>query len=142
MAANENVGVYEPGADVTCTASAPIVGKTFVWISGDRSLGTQFAVGPSAPGPATMGNITVATASAGGLSFGVSKYDQLTVGLAVGVSRGPGRVTYVTAGAVLTAGQEVQSDASGKAIPLASGRARGYAVTSCAAGADAEISIY
>jgi hypothetical protein len=48
----------------------------------------------------------------------------------------------VVCGATITAGQEVQSDANGAAIPLAAGKANGIAMTGAAAAADAEIKLY
>lgn len=124
--ANENLGVYEPGADLTGRATAAVVGKRFVKITGDRS----------------GGNIAVAHCAAGERAFGVSKYDQPTVGDIVGVMRGNSRVTFVLAGAAIAAGQEVQSGANGVAIPKAAGIAVGYAVTGAADATDAEISLY
>jgi hypothetical protein len=125
--ANENVGVYEPGADITGHASAAVTGKRFLKISGNRE--------------ATDNNLQVAHADAAGRVCGVSKYDA-AIGKKVGIVRGNSRVTNVTAGANLTAFQEVEVGANGTAVPLAAGKAVGYAVTAAANGADAEISLY
>lgn len=127
--ANENVGVYEPGVDLTCHASAAITGKRFVAISGNRQTADN------------GGNITVGVPAAGAKVFGVSKYDAASGGK-VGVMRGNSRVTYVTCAANLTAGQEVETDNAGRAIVKASGVAVGFAVTAATSGADAEISLY
>lgn len=124
--ANENSGVYEPGVDLTCTTSAAVTGKRFVAITGNRS---------------TSGNITVAHATAAAKAFGVSKYDAAS-GALVGVQRGNSRVTFVTAGAALTAGQDVEVGANGTAVVKSAGVAVGFAVTAAANGADAEISLY
>ncbi|GAC70734.1 capsid cement protein [Gordonia soli] len=123
--ANENVGVYEPGRDITGRASAAVTGKRFLKISGDRS----------------SGNIAVAHADAGGRVAGVSKYDAAS-GDIVGVTRGNSRVTFVKAAGNIAAFAEVEVGSAGQAITKASGVAVGYAVTAATSGADAEISLY
>lgn len=123
--ANDNVGVYEPGANITGHAGAAVTGKRFLAITGDR----------------TDGNITVAHATAAGRTCGVSKYDAAS-GEKVGVMRGNSRVVFVTAGAAITAFQEVEVGANGTAVPKAAGIAVGYAITGAANAADAEISLY
>lgn len=123
--ANENVGVYEPGRDISGRASAAVTGKRFLKISGNRS----------------GGNIAVAHADAAGRVCGVSKYDAAS-GEIVGVARGNSRVTYVTAGGNIAAFAEVEVGANGQAVTKASGVAVGYAVTAATSGADAEISLY
>jgi hypothetical protein len=124
--ANENVGVYEPGRDITGRASAAVTGKRFLKISGNRS----------------NGNIAVAHADAAGRVCGVCKYDQPTVGDIVGVARGNSRVTQVSAEGAIAAFAEVEVGTAGKAKTKASGIAVGYALTAAADGADAEISLY
>lgn len=123
--ANENIGVYEPGQDISGRASATVVGKRFLKISGNRS----------------SGNIAVAHADAAGRVCGVSGRDAAS-GKLVDVKRGKDRVTFVTAGANITAFAEVEVGTSGQAIPKASGVAVGYAVTAATSGGDAEISLY
>ncbi|NKS94624.1 DUF2190 family protein [Rhodococcus hoagii] len=123
--ANENIGVYEPGRDISGRASTAVTGKRFLKISGNRS----------------GGNIAVAHADAGGRVCGVSGRDAAT-GELVDVKRGKDRVTFVTAGGALAAFDEVEVGASGQAIKKASGVAVGYAVTAAASGSDAEISLY
>lgn len=123
--ANENIGVYEPGADITGRASANVTGKRFLKISGDRS----------------SGNLAVAHADAGGRVCGVSKYDASS-GDIVGVVRGNSRVTFVAAAANISAFAEVEVGANGQAIPKNTGVAVGYAVTAATSGGDAEISLY
>ena len=123
--ANENVGVYEPGRNITGRASAAVTGKRFLAITGNRS----------------NGNIAVAHATAAGRVCGVSKYDAAS-GEIVGVIRGNSRVTHVTADGAIAAFAEVEVGTAGKAKALASGKAVGYALTAAADGADAEISLY
>lgn len=123
--ANENIGIYEPGRNLSVRCTAAVVGKRFVKISGDR----------------VNGNIAAAHADAAGRVLGVSGRDAAT-GELVNVLRGNSRVCAVTAGAAITAFAEVEVGTDGKAIPKASGVAVGYAVTGAASGADAEISLY
>jgi hypothetical protein len=73
-----------------------------------------------------------ALCAAGGKAYGVSQIDAEMAGdpLSVGVTG----VLLVFAGASITAGQEVQSDATGRAIPLASGKPNGVSRDSVSAG--------
>ncbi|AVP67323.1 capsid cement protein [Prescottella equi] len=123
--ANENIGVYEPGTDISGRASTAVTGKRFLKISGNRS----------------GGNIAVAHADAAGRVCGVSGRDA-AVGELVDVKRGKDRVTFVTAGGAIAAFEEVEVGANGQAVKKASGVAVGYAVTAAASGTDAEISLY
>ncbi|MET0994002.1 MAG: capsid cement protein [Mycobacterium sp.] len=137
--ANDMVRTKEPGADVTGQVTAAVIGCRFLRIAAART--NRF----SALGAAGDGNnYRVAHCAAGGPCFGVSKYDQATVGGKVGVARG-GIVTVLAASA-LTAGQKVMSDATGQAVPWASAAseansALGYAVDDAAGGALAEIAL-
>lgn len=128
--ANECISFYEPGKNLTAVATAAVTGKRFVAISGNRSTAS-----------ATAGNLSVAHATAAGRIAGVSQADA-AVGALVGVLRGNSRVVPVTAGAAITAFQEVEVGAAGVAVPKAAGVAVGYAVTGAANGTDAQISLY
>jgi hypothetical protein len=123
---SSGLGVYEPGEDITGVATAAVTAKTFLAISGDRDVN---------------GSLSVAPATAAGRIAGVAK-NTAPIGGLVGISRGGGRVVYVTTSAAVTAFQQVQVGAGGTAVPGASGVAVGYALTSAASGADAEISLY
>ena len=123
--ANENLGIYEPGANITGRASADVTGKRFLAITGNRS----------------SGNIAVAHATAAGRVCGVSKYDAPS-GEIVGVVRGNSRVTFVKAAGNIAAFAEVEVGTAGQAITKTSGIAVGYAVTAATSGNDAEISLY
>lgn len=123
--ANEAVGIYEPGRDITGRASATVTGKRFLKISGNRS----------------GGNIAVAPADAGGRACGVAKYDAAS-GEIVGVARGNSRVIQVTADGAIAAFAEVEVGTAGKAKTVGTGAKVGYALTAAADGADAEISLY
>jgi hypothetical protein len=123
---SSGLGVYEPGEDITGAATAAVTGKTFLAISGDRDV---------------EGSLSVAPATTGGRIVGVAKNTAPTGGL-VGISRGGGRVVYVTTSAAVTAFAEVSVGAGATAVPKGSGVAVGYALTGAASGADAEISLY
>jgi hypothetical protein len=123
--ANDNIGVYEPGQDLSGRCSAAVTGKRFLAITGNRA----------------NGNIAVAHATAAGRVCGVSK-DDAASGDLVSIARGNSRVTVVTAGANIAAFAEVEVGTAGQAITKASGVAVGYAVTAATSGGDAEISLY
>jgi hypothetical protein len=122
---NENVSIYEPGANISGRAKTDVIGKRFLAIVGNRD----------------GGNISVGHATAAGRVCGVSKYDA-AAGEIVGVARGNSRVTYVTAAGAIAAFAEVEVGADGKASTLAAGEPVGYAVTAATDGGDAEISLY
>lgn len=111
--ANECTPLFRPGADVTCLTTGAVTGSTFVDISATRDT--------------TEGLIKVATATAAGLSFGVAAYDAAS-GARVPVIRGKGSVVPVTAGGTIAFGAEVEVGTGGKAVTIASGKARGRAV--------------
>jgi hypothetical protein len=130
---NPSLAYFENG-DVSFKATAAVTGKRFIAPSGDVTGG---------PGLSTdLENLyRGAHAGAGVKPFGVSKYDVANGGVG-GVHGQPGKIVPVTAGAAITAGQEVQSDANGQAIPLAAGRPAGLAMSGAANGADAQIKLY
>lgn len=108
---------------VTGTATAALVGKTFVAI----------AVGGRDQNP------NLATAAAGKRAFGVAGWD-VALGEKVTVfKRG---IVSVTAGAALSAGDEVEVGAAGKAIKLDTGTAVGQVLADAAIGADAAVDLY
>lgn len=125
--ANECTPLFRPGADITCLTTGAVTGKTFVDISAARD--------------ATTGLIKVATATAAGLSFGVAAYDAGS-GARVPVIRGKGSVVPVTAGGTIAAGAEVEVGTAGKAVTIASGKARGRAVEAGTNNNDVLIELY
>jgi hypothetical protein len=139
MATNECIPFYEDGDHITGYCTAAITGKTFVMISGNRSGGTfdptQTAI------PADKGAPNIAPATAAGRIFGVAGYDGASGGH-IEVIRGSKMVVPVTAGAALNAFQEVEVGPAQGAVPHAAGVAVGFALTGCAVGADAQISLY
>ena len=120
-----DIQVYAPGAHVTGQAPAPVVKSTFVAVSGNRAT--------------NGGNVSVATATAAGRSFGVAAHDA-AAGELVTVHRAG--TVRVTTGGVLAAFDEVEVGAAGKAVKLGAGKAVGYALTGAASGALAEIHLY
>ena len=128
--ANECIPLFRPGADITCLTTAAVVGKTFVDIS-------------AAPSPvlASGGLIKVVTATAAGLSFGVASYDAAS-GARVPVIRGKGSIVPVTAGGTIAVGAEVEIGSAGKAVTIASGKARGRALEAGTNGNDLFIELY
>lgn len=134
--ANECIPIYRPGADVTCLTTAAVTGKTFVNVSGPLVVGN-----PAAGTDATL--IRVATAAAGARAFGVAVYDAASGARVPVITQGGGHVVPVTCGAAITAGAEVECNASGKAITLATGKALGKAVsTTTAADTDVFVQLY
>lgn len=137
--ANDMVRVREPGQDITGEVTAAIIGKRFLRISAARAYKfNQLA------GSASGNNHKVAAAIAGGPSVGVSKYDQPVVGGKVGIARAG--IVVLTAGAAITAGQRIMSDATGQAVPWATAAgeanvALGYATDDAANGTDVEVAI-
>lgn len=131
---------YEEGDELTGFCTANVSGRTFVAISAARQAGGPNLVNNAITDSTAGGNVSIATCPAGGKALGVAVYDQ-TTGNLVPVFRSP-KVMPVVAGAALTAGQEVQSDANGNAIPFAAGIKAGLCLDNCAAGAVAQISLY
>ncbi|MEV8023668.1 capsid cement protein [Microbacterium sp. NPDC080220] len=126
---NESIPAYRPGADVTATAGAGgVVGKTFVDISGplDVAAGTP---------------ITVVTATAAGLSVGVASRDTAAGGK-LHILRNVGAIVPVTAGGTIARGAEVEVGSNGRAVTLASGKARGRAWSAGTSGSDVFIELY
>lgn len=120
--ANDAVPYWDPADTITGYASAALTGKRFVRVTGARTDGLP----------------TLAVPAAGDRCVGVASRDVALGGKVMFATEG---VWPVTAGAVLTAGQEVQTDADGRAIPLAAGKALGVVLDDVANGADAPIKL-
>jgi len=127
--ANECIPLYRPGGDVTAlVGSGGVTGKTFVNIS-------------AALDPAAGTNVTVVTATAAGLTSGVASRDAAQ-GAQVGIIRTPGAIVPVTAGGTIAVGAEVEVGSGGKAVTIASGKARGRAWTAGTSGNDVFVELY
>lgn len=130
--------LYEPGGFPTCHATTAIRGKRFVTISGNRTGG---------PGLSNdLENLyrVKECDAAGQWAFGVAKRDG-DINKPVGVYAKPGAVIPITSGAAIAAGEEVMSDAQGRAVPLAGAGAvpAGRCLTGVGgADLDAEIKLY
>ena len=125
--ANECIPLSDEGENITAVTTAAVTGKTFLGVTGALAAGF--------PGS----NVKVATTAAGAKPFGVAAYDAASSALVGVVKDG---VVPVTAGGTLAAGDEVEADASGKAIKLASGKAAGRAVSAATAGTDVFVDLY
>lgn len=104
---------YKETGNVSFVATAAVIGKRFLRISGDRTGG---------PGLSDdLRNLyRMAHATGADRVSGVSKYD-VALDDEGGVHGQPGQIVAVTAGAPIAAGQRVQSDAVGQAVPLGAG---------------------
>jgi hypothetical protein len=133
VATNVSTQYFETG-NVSFRATANVTGKRFVAPSGDVTGG---------PGLSTdMQNLyRCQHAGAGKKPAGVAKYD-VTSGGTGGMHGQPGMIVPVTTGAAIVAGVEVESDANGMAITLASGRAAGLAMSGAGSGADCQVKLY
>jgi hypothetical protein len=137
MPVNESIPYRDAGGAVTGKATAAITGKRFVKISGNRTGGGGGGLGTDLANVYQLSNCTVA----GEYTLGVSKYDAAN-GSLVGVHTTPGMHVPVTAGATLTAGTAVMTDATGQAIPWTTGNiVAGYCMNGAASTADAEIKL-
>lgn len=114
----------ETGTRSTGTATAPVTGGRFLVITGDQLPdGTLAVAHPSA---------------AGARPVGVAAYDA-PAGGKVGIIRGKGTVLPVTAGAALTAGQDVQVDAVGRVVPVTGGVPVAYTEDAATPGGTARV---
>lgn len=138
----------EPGSAFTAKTSAIVKGKRLVKVSGNRTGGG----GQGAAGATTIGvglstdleNLyKVAQCVAKDQCVGVAGYDAASGAEVKVYAKGKGIILPITAGAAIVAGKEVESDAEGRVIPLAEGKAVGYCMTAVAAAEeDAEILLY
>jgi hypothetical protein len=94
------------------------------------------AVSPALNTSTDGGVMGVAPAGAGVRAIGVAAHDQATVGGMIGFVGTPGRVVVGTAGATVAVGAEVESDSTGRAITLASGKSLGKALSAATVGVD------
>ena len=120
--ANDLTPYEDPGDTATCYCETAVTGKRFVTVSG----------------PKVDGLTQVSRSVAGERAYGVAARDAAIGANVMVFTEGD---VPVTSGAALTAGQEVQSDATGRAIPLAAGKSLGV-VLDDVAGADLDAPIH
>lgn len=123
MSTNVATPLFHPAHHVTARATGTVIGKRFVNISADTG---------------DDGMIQVALAGAGVAAFGVAAADIATGATGLILCAG---ILPVTAGGTITAGSEVEVDATGRAVALASGKAVGQAVESATVGADVMVAL-
>lgn len=123
---NPCVPFYKPGGELTCEPTTAVLGCRFVKISGNLSAD---------------GNIAIAPPTAAGRVFGVANRDA-AVGEKVTVYTAPGTVLPVFAAAAVAAFAEVEVNAAGAVIPLASGVPVGLVLTAALINTLAKIQIY
>lgn len=140
MPANTCIPLFKPGQDITGHCSAAVVGKTFLDIAATIQSGPAITT-VNLPTTYDGGNIVVKTCAAKKHPIGVAAYDRAE-GEKVPILRGSGLVVPVTAGGAITAGEEVESNATGLAIKLAAGVAAGKAINTAAEGEDVFVSLY
>jgi hypothetical protein len=143
MALGDNgiIPLYRPGTDLTARATAAIAAGKFVRFSGAFEGGPLLDV--STPlSPLTGGNnFRVSLCGAAARASGVAAWDTAADGDKV-LIYGPGEVVPMVAGAAITGGDEVESNASGNPIPLASGRPNGQALATAGNGATVYVRLY
>jgi Uncharacterized conserved protein (DUF2190) len=147
MALGDNpvIPLYEPGERFSARVTAAVTHGTFVAPSGNFEGGPLLDV--SAPtSPLTGGNLPkVATCGAGAKAIGVAGFDAVADGDVIPVINGPGIVVPMTAGAAITAGQQVESNAAGNPIPWGGTIAtqpNGIAISGAANGATVYVRLY
>jgi hypothetical protein len=113
---NEIVVLYEPADRLTAYPDVAVVGRRAVKINASKASGA---------------NVHVVPCTAAAKPLGIAAYDA-AIGETVTVVRMG--VVSVDAGATVTAGQEVEIDATGRVITLASGKAIGLALNDATVG--------
>lgn len=123
----ELIPFKEDGERVTCIASAAVVGKTCVSISGNLNAN---------------GCYTVAPATAGGKVFGIAAWDAAIGAQVVVVTTTSGHIVPVTTSGVIAAGASVKPAANATIVTAtAAERSCGIALSGAASGADAIIQL-
>lgn len=127
---NVLIPVFESDRKLTGRCTAAVRGRRFVAVAGDIPggiFGTE--------------NIRIRECGAGEKAVGISNHDGV-LNEEIGMTN-HSVVAPMPAGAAIVAGDEVESDAQGRPIPLATGRANGIAVSSqTTVDADVAIKLY
>jgi len=126
MATDTAVPFWDEANTITCHAEAAVTGKRFVTISGPRVDGNP--------------QVSHAAGTATTKAIGVAAYT-VAAGAKVSVYTAPGLVMPVTVAGAITAGDDVYSDADGKATATVTGLMVGIALDDAADGTDAPIKL-
>lgn len=148
MALGDNaiVALFDEASDLSAAVTAAVSAGRFVKISGGMQGGGPLLDVSTATSPLTGGNLMqVAQCVAGDRALGVSKWDAPTVGDVVGIHAGY-QIVPMVAGAAITAGQKVMSDANGQPVPWTSAvseanNSNGIAVSTAAGAATVYIKL-
>lgn len=135
--ANDCIPLYEDGDRINCIAgtSGVVTGCRFVSPAADKQPGWQ-ALTTSTAG----GHVVVARTGAGARALGVAQMDAADGAQLAAYRR---LVCPVICGAAVVAGVEVESDSTGRAITLGTGKANGIALsTTTAAGQAVLVALY
>lgn len=134
---NPVIPLFEEGHRPTAAAQAAVTAGKFVKVAADLQASPILNVAS----PLVGGNLMqVAQCVAGDRALGVSGWDAVAIGDVLPVICQP-LIVPMVAGAAITFGQEVQSDAAGNPIPLAAGKSNGIALNSAAGGATVWVAI-
>lgn len=123
MPTNVSHPLFRPGHELTARATAGVIGKRFVTITADTDTDDMLRVGPPA---------------AGAKAFGVATRDAGTGELVSVLRKG---IVNVSAGGTVTAGQQVEVDATGRVVTLVAGRPVGTAIQSGGTGTDVFVAL-
>lgn len=115
---------YEPGGRLTAYATVALTGKRFVALDVAK----------------LNGNYKVKLPTAGGWCLGVVSHDA-PANSKVTVLCDPGMVVPALAAVPLTAGTEVDTDATGQVVPHSTGVSLGRVMADCPAGQEAEVKL-
>ena len=128
---------------ITVHTTGAVVGKKFVAAIASRQSGGLSGLATD-PLPANDGSdyVTAGAPAAAAAVGGVAAWDA-AANAKVPIISGAGTILPVTAGAAITAGQEVQVDATGAVVPYSAGIKVGRAYTAAGAGGvDVEVKLY
>lgn len=147
MALGDNaiVALFDDADDLTAAVTAAVGAGKFVKISASFQGGPLLDVSTVA-GPLTKGNLMqVAACVAGDKAIGVTKWDTVAADDVVGLYSG-NQIVPMVAGANVTAGNKVMSDANGLPVPWTSAASEanntnGIAVSTALSGATVYIKL-
>lgn len=132
MATGDNpiTPLLEPGDRFSAAITTAVVAGTFVRPSAGFQGGPPLSINAALTG----GNLPqVATCGAGLKASGVAVTDGAMAGDAIGIiGIRSGMIVPMVAGAAITVGAEVESDASGRPVTLAAGRPNGMTLNAAA----------